>query len=625
VLAAGLIVYASIAAFPGWFMATAPGPDPSWVYALNVLPDTGYTFGSDLAFTYGPLARFVLPTVPPSTLVPSAIGWFFFALLLATSLTYHYLRTGRLTSLAPGVAGLLVGLAFGIPYEYQLLLILGLMLAVPPEDRRAWTVAVPLAASLSAALFFVKTTSGIAAGAMLMAAAGWWILRREARPSAVIPRVILPYVVMFLALGFTLVGSPAEVLGWVIRSFQIAAGFGDAMTIDGTGTVKVLALVALVILGALLGTRWRGSRDAFVLVLFSGPLYLAFRHSFVRHHGRYLIPFLISIGAIAFLLTETRRRLLRVAIAVALILPLGVGATFVDECLCRFHTAALGPGGWQNLSHVLELGDVRARLARESEEALQIERLPSEWVSRIRQAGEVGVIPWEISLAAANDLAWRPDPVIQDYHAYTDALDRAVAEHLAMEGPPHLLLQFIEFDGRYPLWSAPQMWASIFSHYELVDTLGPAPGREPVALMARREPPVNLGLTRETTVEARLGDWIDIPDLPGLVFSSFDIDFDLGGRLASLFWNTDPVLMAFRFEDGRVWAGRMLPTTGAGPHLANYPPLLFEQFEAFLGGALPPRATAIRIYGPGAQSFKSDFGLTWWTSTWMPRSTASSS
>jgi hypothetical protein len=619
VLAAGLIAYAAIAAFPGLFMAMAPGPDPSWVYALNVLPATGYTFGSDLAFTYGPLARFILPTVPPSTLVPSAIGWFLFALLLGAGLTYHYLRTRRLTGLATAVAAMLLGLAFGVPYEYQLLIVLGLILAVPPEDRRAWTPAAALGACLAAALFYFKTTSGLAAGAMLLAAGGWWIARREARASAVAVRLVVPYAVTFVALGLLLVGPPADVAGWIRRSFQIASGFGDAMTVEGTGTVKVLALLALAVFAAFaaIGTR-RGSRDLFVAILFSGPLFLAFRASFVRHHGRYLIPFLLSIGAIALLLAETRRRLLRVGIALALILPLAVGATFVDECLCRFHPALLGTRGWQSLSYVLELDDVRAHLAHESEVELRIERLPPEWVTRIQEAGDVGVIPWEISLAAANDLDWRPTPVIQTYHAYTDGLDQAVADDLTTDGPPYLLLQFIEFDGRYPLWSAPEMWASIFSHYELVDTLGPAPGREPVALMARRENPIDLGLTREASTEARVGEWIDIPDEPGLVFTSIDMDRDIGGTLASFFWNIDPVLMDLRFEDGRVWAARFLPGTAGGRHLASYPPLLFDQLAAFLRGVMPPRAVAFRIYGPGAGSFRPDLRVMWWSSTWTP-------
>ena len=620
-LATALIAYLTLAAFPGFFLsARAAGPDPAWVYGLNILPETGYRFGGDLVFTHGPLARVMLPMVPPSSMVPSAVTWVVHALLLAAGFTYHYVRGWRFSSLAAAVATFVLALAFGVPYEYQVLLLLGVILLVPPADRRAWTIAAPLAASLVAVLLFVKTTTGLSAGAMLATASAWWLLRREARLAETALRVVVPFALVFAGLGVWLIGSPAEIAGWIRRTLQIASGFGNAMTVDVSEPVKLTALAGLSIFGVLAVATWRqGARDLLVPLLFAGPLYIAFRHSFVRHHGKFLVAYLMAIAAIALLVAASRRRLIHVSLAVALMAPVGLWASTMTECGCPFRPSGLGLRGVTNLAQTVLLGEVRDKLADTAERKLAVDRLPAEWVTRIDRAGEVDAIPWDISFVPANGLAWRPNPVVQTYHAFTSPLDTWVADHFATQGPPHLLVQFLEIDGRYPLWSAPEMWVSILSHYEPVEALGTVPGREAVLLMARREKPLDLGLTEGPTVDARFGSWVPIPLEDTPVFASFDLDWDLGGRLAAALWHTDPVLFEFRFEDGRKYTTRLLPGTAGGRHLANFPPLIFEQLTAMLEGTLPPRATAVRILGQGGGgSFEPDFRVTWWTSTWMP-------
>ena len=329
-----------------------------------------------------------------------------------------------------------------------------------------------------------------------------------------------------------------------------------------------------------------------------------------------------SAAAAVRLRIRSSRRLIHVGIAAGLTVALAIGSSLIEECGCPFQPSVLGVRGIRNVSHTVHLGDVRAKLVATADEELAVNRLPAAWVERIRAAGEVDAIPWELSFVAANGLSWRPNPVIQTYHAYTEGLDQAVADHIANDGPPHLLVQFLDFDGRYPLWSSPEMWIAILSNYELVDTLPFVPGREPVALMARRPEPLELGLERAHAAEAELGEWFAVPERDEAVFASIDLYRDLEGWLASLFWHTDPLLFEFRFEDGRIYTTRMLPGTAGGRHLANYPPLIFEQLVWLLEGKLPPKATAFRIIGPGSESFESRVRVTWWTSTWNPAATA---
>ncbi|MGH2685827.1 MAG: hypothetical protein ACRDJP_10225 [Actinomycetota bacterium] len=618
--AALLIAYVTLAAFPGWFQPVAPGLDPSWEYALNVLRPMA--FGTDLAFTYGPLGWVLHPVVPAGDLTVPAISWVAFVVLLGTGLTYHYVRSRSLLVLAAGVGTLLLSLVFGTPYEYQLLLPLGLGLSVPAGDRRSWTVAAVICAVLAATLLFVKTTIGVSAGSMVALAALWWIVHKEAAAGAVLVRTALPYAATFAVLGLAMVGPPGDVVGWLRRTLEIAGGFGSAMTFLGPASVTVIGLLALVVYGWLgLSAKLTLARDAFVPVVFLGALYSVFRHSYVRATGRYLIPVLLGIFAIAALSSTSRRRLTVVMSAVALLLPLGAVAVATDGCDCPLRPEMLGAQGRANLSRTVRLGEVERLLAAYSADELEIDRLPADWVSVIRESGEVDVVPWEISFTVANGLDWRPNPVIQTYHAYTEELDRAVAQHFEAEGPPHLLVQFIEIDGRYQLWSAPEMWRAIFSRYELVDAIPRVPGREGVALFRRRATPLDLELEPHSRSVGRMYDWIEMPEEPGLVFASLEMGRNLNGLLASALWRIDPLMMDFRFADGRIVTTRILPGTAGGRHLASFPPLTFQQFVDFLRGRMPPRAVAIRIHGPGAESFDPEVGVTWWTSSWMPAAT----
>src|SRR5205085_10575097 len=56
-----VVVVLAFASFPGGLMIPASGLDPSWMWALNVLPHEGVVWGRDTTFTYGPLGFLVVP------------------------------------------------------------------------------------------------------------------------------------------------------------------------------------------------------------------------------------------------------------------------------------------------------------------------------------------------------------------------------------------------------------------------------------------------------------------------------------------------------------------------------------------------------------------------------------
>jgi hypothetical protein len=378
-------------------------------------------------------------------------------------------------------------------------------------------------------------------------------------------------------------------------------------------------LAAVVIYLGLMAWAWFRDREGFVVATtMIGVVYVGFRHGLIRHQGRYVLPAVLGALALVAIRAASRPLLRAVGGAAAALAIIATALTLQPECDCPFRwQIATGVQGWSNIAATADLRDVTADLRSQQEAVLEPDVLPAEWVSRIRGAGEVDVLPWEIAYTAANGLAWHPNPVIQTYHAYTEDLDRRVGEHLASEGPPHLLVQFSDIDGRYPLWASPGTWRAVLSRYELVDTTTGQVDR--VALMSRRAVPVPLEGSGLGTSAARIGAWVDIPASPALVFAHLDLRQDVDGVLASLLWRVDPVLVDFRFADGRLLTLRMLPATSGNGVLASHLPFNFGQFVSLLEGRLPPRAVAFRIRGPGSGSYAEEFSVRWRGADWIAR------
>jgi len=80
--------------------------------------------------------------------------------------------------------------------------------------------------------------------------------------------------------------------------------------------------------------------------------------------------------------------------------------------------------------------------------------------------GDVDILPWEIEIAYAYNLTWRPRPVLQSYSAYTPYLDRLDAAYLGSSQAPQRLLYLDQAaDYRYALFDEPATFRTILSHY----------------------------------------------------------------------------------------------------------------------------------------------------------------
>jgi hypothetical protein len=604
-----------VASFPGDFRPITTGLDPSWIYAINRLPHTEFRFGADVVFSYGPLGYLLVPVDVGSNLIQAAVSWNGIQAVTAFLMVYHFRRHRRLDAVVMFSAGSLVALSFALPYEYRILVLLGLLLSVDPADRTPWRVASAAAAVIGAGLIYAKITAGIAAVA-LMAGAGLVRLlqRRISGRQAAVGTV--GFVAILVALGVWLTGGPFELGRWFRASWEIASGFATAMSVPQPGGLLWPGILAIAGFFAAAGLVVRGHDRLLALAgAFSLAALLTLRHAYIRHHGRLIYAVVLSALAVIALTVRTRRE-----VAILLAGSLFVGAMAVTAfrttgCLCTWRGQALGLEGVRNVVSLATLPATVDRLHRRTVRSLGRDRLPDDVLARVRRASGADALPEEIAFMPANGLPWVPNPSLQSYTAYTGYLDRWVAEHISgSDGPGTLLVEFVDIDGRHAMFAAPTMWRAILSNY---DAVGSATGRFGEVTVLVRTVPRPMDLRAIGAVTAAVGRWEAVPPTAGLLFAEINLAPTALGRVAGLVWRIDPVMVDIRFEDGSVSTYRLIPETAQDGLLISPLPTSGAEFRALLRGGASRRVEAIRIHGPGSDAFDPSIRIVWRATPWM--------
>jgi hypothetical protein len=611
-----LVTTFAVASFPGDFRPIATGLDPSWIYAINRLPHTEFRFGSDVVFSYGPLGYFLVPVDIGTNVVQAALSWMGIQLATVLVVVHHYRRTRALEGVALFSASVLLALSFALPYEYRPLVVLGLLLSIDPRDRAASRIASPAAVLLGAVLVYTKTTAAVAAVAMLLGSGLARLAQRR-----ITWRHLATGVALFLAaatgLGLLLTGGPVGLGRWVRGIWEVASGFAEAMSVPQPGGLLWPGIAGLLAVGVALVLVTRRSWETLaVAVAVALMALLAFRHAYIRHHGRLVYAVLLAALAIVALTLGSRRELAILAIASVAVVGLGVAAFLTPGCLCTWRSEALGPEGVGNVIRLATLPSTEDRVRWRTNRLLARDRLPPDLLARVRRSPPgTDALPEEVSFIPANDLRWIPNPTIQSYATYTTYLDRWAAEHFGGAGAPNtVLVEFVDIDGRHAMFAAPRMWRALLSRYE---PAGTARGRfgEVTVLARTASEPIDLRPIGSVTVAA--GHWEPVPAATGLVFAGIHLEPTTLGRLAGLAWRIDPVLLDVRFETGAVATFRLIPATSGGGVLISPLPLSGAEFRGLWSGERPPRVDAIRLHGPGVDSFDPSIRIVWQAATWM--------
>ena len=280
ILVVGILL--ALAFWPTWALVPQMGGDASWVLGLSWAAELGLQWGTDVVFTYGPLAYLESPMVfAPAQIVAAGIVHVV-ATLIALSAAYYLCRARMGLDLTPallaaaGATGLALYVNLGGAL-FAALVFTSLVLLV----SRSWSTVLVLGIGLGLIGHQKLSEALLVLGFALLCSLGALGLRG----------VIGLAVVTGLAwLGFWVAAGQAlaNLVPWIKGAIDISTGHADALSTDLQGGLWHLP-VAILLSGLVLWLAWRaggslGRRRRYALVTATvWALWLTWNAAFNRH------------------------------------------------------------------------------------------------------------------------------------------------------------------------------------------------------------------------------------------------------------------------------------------------------------------------------------------------------
>ena len=467
-------------------LAPQAGLDASWQAALAMATHHHLHFGTQIVWTYGPLG--FLTTQQLYYPIPAILANLFqFGLATVTFWVLLSALRRHMTLLpALGVAYLagypIVAIWGGEEVVLPLVFVLTVRVLSRPDDafseRWAWICF----GSTAGLMILEKPAVGVAVCALAAIAVVCFPAGRRRTAGGL---TLAAFGVVFAA-GWFGTGNGLGNFTAYLRAVREAAAGYSAMAIDppsGYGNnVMLAALLGVGIIAvSCLYARRLGRRAALGIIGASSLVtWVLFKEGFVRQDNHRLvffasIPLIISafvIGARPAGQPGTARS--RSALVVAAMLGSALVAFAVVGAV---PSGLLDPPaslrGFGATFRTLALPARRHHLVDQARASVRGQYgIPDAMITRIGRK-TVDIDPNEQTVAwAYPDMRWDPLPTIQNYFAYTPALDQLDVHYIASSHAPQFILRQprLSIDGRWPVFDAPSTQVAIYCNYREVDS-----------------------------------------------------------------------------------------------------------------------------------------------------------
>jgi hypothetical protein len=447
-----------------------PGVDASWGAALHMALHDGVAFGNHLIFTFGPLGFLSVPTLWFSHTGEIA---FFYSVLVRIALAGALFAGARRSygTLAGAGIALLVAGASGSQLEPVPFLVFGVWVVDRLHGRWPILLAMAAAGAVAGFEFLNKTSNGIEMAALVVVMAAAARGRRSEQLLVGVAAMVAAVLV-----GWTITGQSWDTLPAFARGTEqivsgYAAGMGGSALIDGWPFFAACAAFAVGLIGALHMTAGGGSRRRWgIVALWLTFCYFEFKEGFVRHDaGHNQLFFEAMLGGFIALEWRPGRRLF------------ALGATAL---LGLFSVVATGGSPWHVVdfpgdasSALTQVGQVtdaskRASIIAEGRQLIERTYPIDRQTLALLRAKTVHVWPYEVAVAWAYRLDWRPLPVFQSYTAYTTTLDQDNANALNSTYAPQRILRNLDvpIDNRVLSFDEPLSTRTLLCRYRSLRT-----------------------------------------------------------------------------------------------------------------------------------------------------------
>lgn len=492
------------------------GLDSSWNGGLSMAIHDGLQWGRDIVFTYGPLGF-----MNGQGLWYGDLGMIAFAYLSSLYVGFCIALVWALRRLLPALPAVLI--AFLIVTVLPLIeeaIVVALLLSMRAlegerSERTIYLLAIG-GATFAAVEMLIKFSAGpVIAAFFLIALVGlrarWW------QVCAYLGLLAVEVLALWLITGQSL----GEIPNFLRNLYEIVSGFSAAMvtTTDVPAWQVTAATIAAagVMVGLVVASTQGAYRDTRArwcgIALMALAAFTVFKEGVVRTDAGHLSLFFSTACILWIAIPWARARWYWMLAGIAVIVAIGwpvrpTGQTNNLDAVANLRNAADQVRTLFSPSRRQELREA----GRASMEAIY--QLEPETLKLLR-GHTVAIEPWEIGVAWAYDLDWRPLPVFQNYSAYTTRLDAINSEALVSpDGPERILRENVgvvypEFptrgiDGRFPGWDPPQQARTALCNFKIVRA------SERWQVLART--PDRCGPSRPLgSVEASPGEEVDVP------------------------------------------------------------------------------------------------------------------
>jgi len=573
----------------------------------------GLQFGTDIAFSYGPLGFLITPYYSPSAPWLRVATDTILTFVIVTGFAFLTWRMGgRWRALALGFFGLL---AANADPRSELLIALGLL---------CWSLLCLLGSGLrlklslgifgAIAVFSVlaKMTLLFPAAVGLGAISLCLHLQRKTRFAV----ALVLGSGSGLLLAWLCLGQSLPHLGpYFVHGFQLTAAYDQTMWADPFPVLKWPALLMLLLAGVLVFYCFNPAEGGtpskwYPLVLrlwLSALVFIIWKHGFVRAGRDHVEVFFGFVPTLALVLWAwpcaqlSRERWLRgLSLATCVVALFAIQWLFagnLGSCLARpFRLAALHLGNfWAPRAYQRQMRE----LQQIETEANQLPQITSK-VGRAR----VDMFGCNQAYAIFNHLNFHPRPVFQSYVAYSAPLMSLNEQfYFSPKAPEFVLFSLNPIDDRFPPLEDARVFRNLLINYQPVGTEGPF-----LLLKSRQTVAPTLTLLREGTLGP--GDVIGLKEYGNVnLWLELDLRANPVGWLGRVLYRSSEVTLAAWCDTPSVRVARFRAPAPmlAGGFLASPAPLdNSDMLDLYAGKPITrPSAYSIEI-SPAAQHLWSD-------------------
>jgi hypothetical protein len=560
-----LLVSHLVLLYPPWrFTNPGAGLESSWQQVITYAAASGWQWGRDIGWTYGPFgftwyAVYFEPLLEQVLLVRSL-----FIAALAIGVVGILARTPTVWALITYAVIAFAGSMLG-PGIYAFIPLLAALnyFRDSGNARLPWTV--PLVV-VSGILALTYGSSGVLSLALFLLMDLSRIVQRR------FP-IFVPLMAGAVLAGFLVAGQSLSILPDYLRSLlELIAGYSDAMSVEGHG-VEVIAFLALGLLSAALVVRCEfsslmDSRTRVDSLLLLGCMavfwFVMFKTGFVRHDLHSVWAWAgLAIGLAGYVATRdvVRSNWMRAAA----ILGVAVASSSVEAMLVH---------GGDRISFVAAQArkvflQVPAASLTEAREVLMNHRGWRSAMQQRRDAAKTSAgqryaelrIPGTVDMMGTaqgalllQDVDFLPRPVFQDFSAYTPWLIELNRAHLrGSRAAERILLSTEAIDNRYPMMDRGNAVLELLALYR------PERIAAEYLVLRRRDASLNLTLSAMRDREAVLGQWIEVDSSEAPVILNADIRPNALGLLARLLYRLPQLELTVKLADGTERSHRIVP------------------------------------------------------------------